>query len=327
MASVLQNANNMGFVIKKRNNLYSNPIFLYFCTDFLLKNRASETVPLGSASPIMDSNKIFKIDIEAIVRGKAGGKKRRVPRFIINWLKRIIHQDEINEFLEREGDKQGVPWLNDCVEFLDMKLEIEGLENLPSDADGRRFTFVSNHPLGGQDGVALGAILGGHYDGKVKYLVNDLLMNLHGLAPLCIPINKMGAQSRRFPEMVEAGFKSDNHIIMFPAGLCSRRRHGVIRDLPWNKTFITKSVETQRDIVPIHFSGRNSNRFYRLANLSKALGIKFNIAMLYLVDEMFRNRHKTFVVKIGKPIPWQTFDKSRRPLEWAAYVQDQVYQL
>lgn len=327
MASVLQNANNMGFVIKKRNNLYSNPIFLYFCTDFLLKNRASETVPLGSASPIMDSNKIFKIDIEAIVRGKAGGKKRRVPRFIINWLKRIIHQDEINEFLEREGDKQGVPWLNDCVEFLDMKLEIEGLENLPSDADGRRFTFVSNHPLGGQDGVALGAILGGHYDGKVKYLVNDLLMNLHGLAPLCIPINKMGAQSRRFPEMVEAGFNSDNHIIMFPAGLCSRRRHGVIRDLPWNKTFITKSVETQRDIVPIHFSGRNSNRFYRLANLSKALGIKFNIAMLYLVDEMFRNRHKTFVVKIGKPIPWQTFDKSRRPLEWAAYVQDQVYQL
>lgn len=327
MASVLQNTNNMGFVIKKRTNLYSNPIFLYFCTDFLLKNRASETVPLGSASPIMDSNKIFKIDIEAIVRGKAGGKKRRVPRFIINWLKRIIHQDEINEFLEREGDKQGVPWLNDCVEFLDMKLEIEGLENLPSDADGRRFTFVSNHPLGGQDGVALGAILGGHYDGKVKYLVNDLLMNLHGLAPLCIPINKMGAQSRRFPEMVEAGFKSDNHIIMFPAGLCSRRRHGVIRDLPWNKTFITKSVETQRDIVPIHFSGRNSNRFYRLANLSKALGIKFNIAMLYLVDEMFRNRHKTFVVKIGKPIPWQTFDKSRRPLEWAAYVQDQVYQL
>ncbi len=327
MASVLQNTNNMGFVIKKRTNLYSNPIFLYFCTDFLLKNRASETVPLGSALPIMDSNKIFKIDIEAIVRGKASGKKRRVPRFIINWLKRIIHQDEINEFLEHEGDKQGVPWLNDCVEFLDMKLEIEGLENLPSDADGRRFTFVSNHPLGGQDGVALGAILGGHYDGKVKYLVNDLLMNLHGLAPLCIPINKMGAQSRRFPEMVEAGFNSDNHIIMFPAGLCSRRRHGVIRDLPWNKTFITKSVETQRDIVPIHFSGRNSNRFYRLANISKALGIKFNIAMLYLVDEMFRNRHKTFVVKIGKPIPWQTFDKSRRPLEWAAYVQDQVYQL
>lgn len=275
----------------------------------------------------MNKERIFKIDIDKIIRDKAGDKAGRVPRFVVAWLKRIIHQDEINEFLEREGDKQGVPWLYDCVEFLDMKLQVEGEENLPAPEDGRLYTFVSNHPLGGQDGVALGALLGGRYDGKVKYLVNDLLMNLHGLAPLCIPINKVGAQSRRFPAMVEAGFRSDNHIIMFPAGLCSRKRKGIVRDLPWAKTFVTKSVETRRDVVPIHFGGCNSARFYRLANLSKSLGIKFNIAMLFLVDEMFRNKHKTFTVKIGKPIPWQTFDKSRTPAEWAAYVQDKVYEL
>lgn len=275
----------------------------------------------------MNKEGVFKIDIDKIIRDKAGDKAGRVPRFVVAWLKRIIHQDEINEFLEREGDKQGVPWLYDCVEFLDMKLQVEGEENLPAPEDGRLYTFVSNHPLGGQDGVALGALLGGRYDGKVKYLVNDLLMNLHGLAPLCIPINKVGAQSRRFPAMVEAGFWSDNHIIMFPAGLCSRKRKGIVRDLPWAKTFVTKSVETRRDVVPIHFGGCNSARFYRLANLSKALGIKFNIAMLFLVDEMFRNKHKTFMVKIGKPIPWQTFDKSRTPAEWAAYVQDKVYEL
>jgi putative hemolysin len=274
----------------------------------------------------MESSKHFTIDIDRIVREKAGSKSRYVPRAVTAWLRRIIHQDEINAFLEKEGDKQGVPWLNDCVEFLDMKLDIRGAENLPAD-DGRCYTFVSNHPLGGQDGVALGAILGGRYEGRVKYLVNDLLMNLHGLAPLCIPINKVGHQSRQFPAMVEAGFHSDNHIIMFPAGLCSRRRHGVIRDLAWAKTFVTKSVETQRDVVPIHFGGHNSLFFYRLANWSKALGIRFNIAMLFLVDEMFKNRHKTFTVKIGKPIPWQTFDRSRTPLEWAQYVQDIVYQL
>ncbi len=275
----------------------------------------------------MGNGKIFKIDIDRIVRDKAGDKAKRVPRFVLSWLKRRVHQDEINLFLEGVGDKQGVPWLKECVEFLGMKLEVEGLENLPAVTDGRYCTFVSNHPLGGQDGVALGAILGEHYDGRVKYLVNDLLMNLHGLAPLCIPINKVGAQNRRFPAMVEAGFRSDNHIIMFPAGLCSRRSHGVVRDLPWAKTFITKSVETQRDVVPIHFGGCNSDKFYRLANLSKFLGIKFNIAMLYLVDEMFKNRNKTFTVKIGRPIPWQTFDKSRTPTEWAAYVQDVVYSL
>ena len=218
-------------------------------------------------------------------------------------------------------------WLEECVRYLDANLVIRGKENLPDKDDGRLYTFVSNHPLGGADGVALGAIIGRHYDGRFRYLVNDLLMNLPGLAPLCIPINKTGSQSRNFPAMVEAGFKSDNHMLMFPAGLCSRKIKGEIHDLPWKKTFISKSVETQRDVVPIHFSGRNSNFFYRLANICKALGIKFNVAMLYLVDEMYKNVHKTFTVTIGKPIPWQTFDKSKTPAQWAQFVQDQVYEL
>lgn len=269
----------------------------------------------------------FQIDIDEILRSKAGPKAKRIPRFIVAWLKRRLHQDQVNDFLRIIGDKEGVPWLKGCLDFLDTKLEVKGLENLPSDADGRRFTFVSNHPLGGQDGVALGYVLGTHYDGRIKYLVNDLLMFLPGLAPLCIPINKTGKQSRQFPAMVEAGFSGDDHILMFPAGLCSRRRHGVIRDLPWNKTFITKSVQHQRDVVPIYFSGRNSNKFYTIANLCKMLGLKFNLAMLYLVDELFKNQHKTFEVHIGRPIPWQTFDRSRTAAQWAAYVQDIVYQL
>ena len=152
-------------------------------------------------------------------------------------------------------------------------------------------------------------------------------MNLPGLAPLCIPVNKTGTQAKQFPAVVEACFKSDNHIIMFPAGLCSRRQNGIIRDLPWKKTFITKSVETHRDVIPIHFSGHNSNFFYNLANAGKILGLKMNIAMLYLVDEMYKNVHKEFRITIGKPIPWQKFDKSKTPMEWAKYVQNQVYDL
>ena len=274
----------------------------------------------------MDS-KVFTIDIDEIVRGKAGAKARFVPRFVLSWLKRIIHQDEVNEFILGEGDKQGMPWLDDCMEYLGTTLNVKGLENLPNDSDGRLFTFVSNHPLGGPDGVALGHLLGHRYDGRIKYLVNDLLMNLHGLAPFFVPINKTGKQSRDFPRLVEAAFVSPNHIIMFPAGLCSRRINGQIHDLPWQKTFITKSVETRRDIVPIRFNGRNSDFFYRIANVGKRLGLKFNIAMLYLVDELYKNRGKTFDVTIGKPIPYSTFDKSRKPQEWAAYVEDIVYKL
>jgi putative hemolysin len=127
--------------------------------------------------------------------------------------------------------------------------------------------------------------------------------------------------------MVEAGFKSDHHMLMFPAGLCSRMTNGVIRDIPWKKTFISKSVEAQRDVVPIHFSGQNSNFFYKLANFCKKAGIKFNIAMLFLVDEMYKNVHGKFTVTIGKPIPWQTFDKSKSPAAWAQWVQDKVYEL
>lgn len=272
----------------------------------------------------MGENSIFLIDIDKVLRDKAGKKADRIPRFLVSYLKRIVHQDEINPFLKSVSDKTGVDFLEACMEFLDIKLEVSGMENLPSD---RLCTFVSNHPLGGQDGIALGYILGKHYDGHIKYLVNDLLMNLHGLAPLCIPINKTGAQSRDFPRMVEAGFHSDSHIIMFPAGICSRSQKGVIKDLPWKKTFVTKSVETHRDVVPVHFEGRNSNFFYNLANACKFLGIKFNIAMLYLADEMFKNRHKTFKVTIGKPIPWQTFDKSMSPAEWADYVRELVYKL
>lgn len=267
------------------------------------------------------------IDIGDILKSKMGSKAKFVPSPLVKWLKHIVHQDEVNKYLWDSRHLTGVEWLEDCMGYLDMTLDIVGKENLPDKDDGKLYTFVSNHPLGGEDGVALGAVIGRHYDGRFRYLVNDLLMNLPGLAPLCIPINKTGSQSRNFPAMVEAGFRSDNHMLMFPAGLCSRRINGEIRDLPWKKTFITKSVETHRDVVPIHFGGRNSDFFYTLANVCKALGIKFNIAMLFLVDEMYKNVHKSFRIAIGKPIPWQTFDKSRTPAQWAQYVQDEVYKL
>ena len=267
------------------------------------------------------------IDIDKILASKMGDKAKFVPKFLVRWLKRIIHEDEVNRFLWESRDKSGTEWLTECVRYLDMDIKIEGIENLPDKNDGKLYTFVSNHPLGGQDGVALGSIIGKHYDGNFRYLVNDLLLNLPGLAPVSIGINKTGKQSRDFPRMVEAGFQSNNHMLMFPAGLNSRKINGVIHDLPWKKTFISKSVEYQRDVVPIYFSGRNSERFYRIANWQKKLGLKINIAMLFLVDEMYRNVHKSFTVKIGKPIPWQTFDKSKTPMEWAEFVKEQVYKL
>ncbi len=275
-----------------------------------------------------DKNYRKTIDIDAVLQGKMGKKARWVPRPAVSWLKKTIHQDEVNDFLWESRGLTGTPWLKATMKYLDMTLEIEGAENLPAKDDGRLYTFVSNHPLGGIDGVALGSIIGEHYDDNFRYLVNDLLMNLPGLAPLCIPINKTGKQSRDFPAMVEAGFRSDHHMLMFPAGICSRKgSDGQIRDIEWKKTFVSKSVETHRDVVPIHFGGRNSEKFYRIANLGDRLKLKFTIATLWLVDEMYKNVGKTFRVTIGKPIPWQTFDKSKSPVQWAQWVKEQVYSL
>lgn len=269
------------------------------------------------------ADKPFIIDIDRVLAEKIPNK--RIPKFIASYLKKIAHQERLNRFLSNEAKgKFGVPFLKVALEEIDAHLEVEGIENLPKDG---LCTFVSNHPLGGADGVSLGLVLGKYYDGHIFYLVNDLIMNLEGLAPLSIPINKTGRQGRDLPRMIEEGFKSDNHLILFPAGICSRKIKGKIIDLDWHKTFINKCVESHRDVVPIHFEGRNSNFFYNLANFSKFMGLKVNLAMLYLVDEMYENEGKTFRITIGKSIPWQTFDKSRKPKEWAQYVKDISYSL
>lgn len=267
------------------------------------------------------------IDLDKVLEVKMGSKAKWVPRPLVSWLKRIVHQDELNDYIWESRHLTGVEWLKDCVNYLQMNLHVEGLENLPPKDNGQRYTFVSNHPLGGIDGVALGSIISEHYEGNMRLLVNDFLMYVPGLAPLCIPINKTGRQGRNVSALIDEGFKSENHILLFPAGICSRKRNGEIVDVPWKKTFISKSIESKRDIVPIYFSGQNSDKFYRLANFSDKYIKKVNIAMIFLVDEMYKNRGKKYTVTFGKPIPWQTFDKSKTPVEWAEFVKSKVYEL
>lgn len=277
----------------------------------------------------MTDGEQYAIDVDQIIRSKAGSKYKYIPRPVISWLRKILHEEDNNYLLTvLAKEKVGMDWLDECLSYLRMENDVRGIDALPDNSGGRYYTFVSNHPMGGIDGVALGSILCHRYDSKIKYLVNDVLMNLKGLAPLCVPINKTGSQSRDFPRMVDAAFASDNNVLMFPAGLCSRKQpDGTIRDLPWTKTFVAKSVQYQRDVIPIHFSGRNSDKFYNIANWSKRLGLKFNLAMLFLVDEMYKNVGQKFTVTFGEPIPWQTFDDSKTRQEWAQWVKEKVYEL
>ena len=263
------------------------------------------------------------LDIEQVIRNKAGKKADRIPKFVINWFKKFMHLDFINGFL-KEG-YVGVEFCEKGLEYLGVEIEVEGLENLPK--DGRKYTFASNHPLGAIDGVTLGAVIGKEYDGNIKYLMNDLLMNLKGMAPLGIPINKFGGQARALPRLLNEVYESDCQMLIFPAGLCSRKIDGKIQDIEWGKSFVKKSRDTGRDIVPIHFDGENSKRFYRIATWQKRLGLKFNFAMMLLPSEMYKSKGRKYKITIGKPIAISSLDRSKTDHEWAQEIRKHVYEL
>lgn len=265
---------------------------------------------------------ITQIDIKQILAQKAPSAARKIPGFIVDYLIRTIHQDELNDILTRYHDKQGVAFMQELISYFDLTLNLVNEKNIPAEG---RYIFASNHPLGGLDGICLSAVIGARYDGKIRYLVNDLLLYLSNLKSIFVPINKHGVQGKKNAQLIEEAYASDNQIITFPAGICSRKQNGRIGDLEWKKSFIQKAVEYKRDIVPVYFEGRNSGFFYRLANIRKALGIKMNYEMIYLPDEVFRSKHKTYSIYFGEPIPWQTFDGSRKPAEWAEWVKKIVY--
>ena len=271
-----------------------------------------------------DNQGLKPIYIEQLFRSKNPGVAKMIPGFIYSYLKKVIHQDDINDFITRYGDRKGLDFSDAILEYLHVSYQVIGEANLPS-PDGR-YIFVSNHPLGGPDGIILISFLGTRYP-ELKFPVNVLLLNLKNLNNIFLPVNKHGAQAKDAVSALEDAYASDCQMIMFPAGLVSRKQQGIIQDLEWQKSFVSKAIQHRRDIVPIFIDGRNSNFFYNLANFRKKIGLKANIEMLYLPDETFKQRNRTFTLYIGQPIEWESLDKSKKPIEWAQEIKRKVYLL
>jgi 1-acyl-sn-glycerol-3-phosphate acyltransferase len=275
---------------------------------------------MGSAP---DKYEIQKIDVEKILYSKNPAFKKIVPGFVINYLKRIVHQDELNDFLKRWGHLRDSELVEAGLRHFEIKFKVYGSENIPTTG---RYIFVSNHPLGGLDGLVFIYELSKYFP-DIKFPVNDILTNIENLSGIFLPVNKHGAQGKDAARRIEEAYSSGSQILYFPAGLCSRKKRGVIKDLQWHKSFIAKAIQHKRDIVPAYFSGRNSNFFYNLSNIRKFLGLKVNIEMLYLADEMFKQKDKEIQLVFGKTIPWEIFDKTRSALEWADWVKSKSYEL
>ena len=270
------------------------------------------------------TNKTFKpINIRELFEKKNPVLAKIIPGFVYSYITRILHLDFFNDFLKRNGHLKGIPFINQSVIEFNIREQINGFENIP---DSGRYIFASNHPLGGFDALLLMRCVDKRL-GKLKFLTNDILMGIPSLRPMFIPINKHGSNSREAAEILNATYDSDEQILIFPSGLASRKIKGRIIDLEWKKHFIAKSIKHKRDVIPVFIGGRNSRRFYRLANIRKFLHIKWNIEMFFLPDELMKHRNSEVPVYFSKPIPYQTFDKSKTHQEWAEWVKDQVYAL
>jgi putative hemolysin len=269
--------------------------------------------------------KNFKpINIRDLFMDKNPRLARWIPGFVYRLMSRILRIDFMNNpILYNHGYKKDVDFARASIEAFNVSLEVRGREHLPEKG---RFIFVANHPLGGFDGMMIISELSRNFP-HLKVLVNDLLTNVKNMDGIFVPINKHGSQAMDNVRRINTIFESDLQVMSFPAGLVSRRKKGVIRDEPWQKSIISKAIQTHRDIIPIHVSGRCSNFFYNLANTRKFLGIKANLEMFFLPNESYKHRNKHFVITFGKAIPYQTFDKRHTPLQWASLVQDYTYAL
>lgn len=269
------------------------------------------------------TNTFKPISIREVFAEKSPRLAKLMPGFIYRYLNRILHIDFLNNFLMRTGHLKGIEFVDEAVNEFNVKEYIHGVENIPTSG---RFIFASNHPLGGFDGLLLmrnvNKILG-----ELKFLTNDILMNIPNLSPMFVPVNKHGGHSRDVARIMDETYRSGQQILIFPSGLASRKIKNKIVDLDWKKHFISKAIQYKRDVIPVFISGRNTNRFYRLANLRKFFRIKWNLEMFFLPDETVRHRNTDVHIYFGKPIPHSDFDRTKTHKQWADYVKELVYKL
>ncbi|WP_244518961.1 1-acyl-sn-glycerol-3-phosphate acyltransferase [Parapedobacter composti] len=268
-------------------------------------------------------NKERYIVVRDVIRRKNPRLLRWMPRFVLRYIERIVHEDDINRIMASIGHLHGLDFVDALIEELGVKVELRGAENIPREGG---VIFASNHPLGGLDGIAFMHALG-KYRRDIKFLVNDILLNIKNLEPLFIGINKHGIQGKRGLEQIEEAYAQDHALLVFPAGLVSRKRAGKIADLEWKKSFISKAKKYRKDVVPVYIDGRNSSFFYNFARFREFLGVKANIEMFYLADEMFAQKNKKVTICIGKQISYTYFDSSKSEKGWAEEMKKVVYDL
>lgn len=263
------------------------------------------------------------IDIRNLIRSKNPRLLKWLPSFIVKYLEKILHQDDVNQFLMDHPTQKNEDFCKAVIDYFNIQIEIEGIENIPKTGG---VTLAINHPLGGMDAMALVSSLRNHRT-DLKFIVNDILLNLEGMKGMFVGVNKHGKNSDSTHSKIDDLFSSEQAVCIFPAGLVSRKKNGLVRDLTWKKTFVSLSQKHNHPIVPIYIDGKLSNFFYRLSNLRTFLGIKVNIEMLYLVNELYKQKNVKMKLIVGKPIDPQKLSTFKSQRECAAWIRESVYEM
>ena len=250
---------------------------------------------------------------------------KKLPRFAVNFFKRRIHQDEINDCIMKAEHYCGAGFFDEALKYVGITYRMRGIENLDM---SKKYVFACNHPLGGPEALIIGSLFRQIYGDGFKVPSNQLLMNMKPLKEFFVPVNVISSkQSRDLGAKIAEMFSSDKQVLVFPAGLCARKIKGKVTEMPWKKMFVTQSRKYEKDIVPLHISGFNSKRFFFFSWLSRILKLKFNLGMIFLVDELFNKKGQEFVITIGKSVSYTALDKSKTDLEWAAEIKNKVEEL
>lgn len=261
------------------------------------------------------------IDIKKVIRDKNPVLFKWMPGFLLDYIRRIAHEKEVNAIMAKNADLFGLDFVDALIADFGLQVELVGKENIPTD---RPVIFAANHPLGGLDGIAFMHALGG-YRKDIKFLVNDVLSNIKNFDSLFVPINKHGSHGRKATALIDETYAKAGAVLVFPAGLVSRKQKDGVKDLEWKKSFINKARKYEKDVIPVYIDGNNSDFFYNLARIRKTLGIKANLEMFYLADEMFAQKGKKVTIHVGKPISYRYFNRSKNDHHWAEEVKDNVY--
>lgn len=240
-------------------------------------------------------------------------------------LMKVLRISNLNKIYDRNKHLSDVQFLNAILDEFQIKFEVpeEDFKRLPKEGP---YITVSNHPLGGIDGILLLKLML-EREPNFKIIANFLLHRIEPMKPYIMPVNPFethkGAKSSTVGLKETFRHLSDGKPLgMFPAGEVSTYRDGkLVVDRAWEEGAIKVIRKAQVPVVPIYFHAQNSQLFYKLSKISDTL------RTAKLPSELFSQKDRVIKVRIGKPISVTEQNEHETLEDYSEFLRKKTYML